>query len=132
MARVTSAEVRVILPPSTTLTDAQIDAAIAAATCIVDQIAAGCGEDLSADCLKQVELYLSAHFAAATENTLTLKSEKDPCSGGSATYGFQFGEGIKGTPFGQMANTLSGGCLVEFDKQPVNLFSIGSHGNDIL
>ena len=132
MPRVTSSEVRTILPASTALSDPQIDAAIAAATCLVDRVAEGCGEDLSADCLKQVELYLSAHYAAATENTLTLKSEKDPCGGGSATYGFQFGEGVKGTPFGQMANTLSGGCLAEFDKQPVNLFSIGAHGNDIL
>jgi len=132
MLRVTAAEVRVILPAGTALTDAQNDAAIAAATCLVDQIAAGCGEDLSADCLKQVELYLSAHYAAATENTLTLKSEKDPCGGGSATYGFQFGEGVKGTPFGQMANTLSGGCLAEYDKQPVNLFSLGVHGDDLI
>lgn len=132
MARVTATEVKVILPADTTLTDPQIEAAIAAATCLVDQVAAGCGSDLSAECLKQVELYLSAHFSAVTENTLSLKSEKDPCSGGSVTYGFQFGEGIKGTSFGQMANTLSGGCLAEFDKQPVNLFSIGSHGNDLI
>jgi hypothetical protein len=62
---------------------------------------------------------------------LTLVSETDPCSGGKATYGFKFGEGVKGTPFGQMANTLSCGCLAEFDKQPVNLFSIGAHGGDI-
>ena len=132
MPRITAAGVRVILPSDTTLTDAQIDAAIAAATCIVDQIAAGCGEDLSADCLKQVELYLSAHYAAATENTLSLKSEKDACTGSSATYGFQFSEGVKGTPFGQMANTLSGGCLAEYDKQPVNLFSLGTHGDDLV
>ena len=127
MARVTAAEVRVILPEDTTLTDPQIDAAIMAATCLVDQVAADCGSHLTDECLKQVELYLSAHFAAATENTLSLVSETDPCCGGRATYGFQFGEGVKGTPFGIMANTLSGGCLAEFDKQPVNLFSIGSH-----
>ena len=127
MARVTATEVRVILPASTGLTDAQIDAAIEAATCLVDQIAAGCASHLSAACLKQVELYLSAHFAAATENTLTLASETDPCSGGKADYGFKFGEGVKGTPYGQMANTLSGGCLAEFDKQPTDLISIGCH-----
>ena len=132
MPRVTATEVRTILPTHTTLTDPQINAAIAAANCLVDQLAAGCGEDLSVDCLKQVELYLSAHYAAATENTLTLKSEKDPCGGGSATYGFQFGEGVKGTPFGQMANTLSGGCLAEFDKQPAGMFAIGTHGDDLV
>lgn len=119
-------KVRAILPAETTLTDPQIQAAIDAATVVVDQIAIGCGSDLTADGLTQVETYLAAHFAAVTENTLTLQSETDPACGGKVVYGFKFGEGVKGTPFGQMANTLSCGCLAEFDKQPVNLFSIGS------
>jgi len=123
----TVADVRAILPATTGLTDPQIQAAIDAAACVVDQIAAGCGSNLSDSCLTQVHIYLSAHFAAVTENTLSLKSEKDSCCGGSATYGFEFGPGYMGTPFGQMANTLSGGCLAEQDKQPVNLFSIGAH-----
>ena len=126
MARVTSTEVRVILPTDTSLTDPQIDAAIAAATCTVDQIADGCGKYLNDACLTQVELYLSAHYAAATENTLTVSSEKDPCCGASVKYGFEFGEGVMGTPFGQMANTISGGCLAQQDKQPTGLFSLGS------
>ena len=131
--RTTLPKVKAILPTGTTLTDEQVQAAIDAATCVVDQLAvSSCGEDLSDACLVQVETYLSAHSAAVTENTLSLTSEKDPCCGGSATYGFKFGEGVKGTPFGQMANTLSCGCLQEFDKQPVNLFSIGSHGGDAL
>lgn len=128
MARVIVAEVRVILPASTQLTDAQIQAAIDAATCVVDEVEATCGAHLSAACLAQVELYLSAHFAAVTENTLSIVSETDPCCGGQATYGFKFGEGVKGTPFGIMANTLSQGCLAEFDKQPVSFHSIGTIG----
>lgn len=128
MAQRTSiAEVRAILPAWTTLTDPQIQAAIDAATCVVDQIAEGCASHLSDACLLQVETYLAAHFAAVTENTLSLSSEKDACTGSSASYGFEFGEGVKGTPFGQMANTLSGGCLAEQDKQPVNILSIGCH-----
>lgn len=119
-------QVRNILPSSTTLTDDQIQAAIDAAKCVVDQLEVStCGSGLSDDCLTQVHIYLSAHFAAVTENTLSLVSETDPCCGGKATYGFKFGEGVKGTPFGQMANTLSCGCLVEFDKQPVNIASLG-------
>ena len=129
-ARTTEADVRAILPASTALTTAQIDAAIAAATCVVDQAALGCSDHLTDECLKQVETYLAAHFCAVTENTLTKSSEKDACTGSSVSYGFEFGEGVKGTPFGQMANTLSGGCLAEQDKQPVNLFSIGTIGND--
>lgn len=125
-------KVRNILPASTLLTDTQIQAAIDAATCLVDSLAlTNCGEDLSEACLLQVETYLSAHFAAVTENTLSLSAESsDFCGKISAKYGFTFGEGVKGTPFGQTANTLSGGCLAEFDKTPVNLLSIGSHGGD--
>jgi hypothetical protein len=129
-ARVSAIEVRVILPATTTLTDPQIDAAITAATLIVDELSLSyCGDGLSADILKQIELYLSAHFCAVTENTLTLSSETDACTGSSAKYGFKFGDGVKGTPFGQMANTLSSGCLAEFDKTPANFFSIGTHGD---
>jgi len=121
-------QVRAILPADTQLTDDQIQAAIDAAQCLVDQLAiSSCGANLSDACLTQIHIYVSAHFAAVTENTLSISSETDPCCGGRATYGFEFGEGIKGTPFGQMANTLSGGCLAEFDKQPTNLFSIGCH-----
>lgn len=125
--RVEADQVRVILPEGSMLSTPQIDAAIVAASCSVDQIASGCAAGLSDGCLEQVELFLSAHFAAATENTLSLKSERDPCGGGSATYGFEFGKGVLGTPFGQMANTISGGCLATMDEKPVRLFAIGCH-----
>ena len=126
MPRAIVLDVRAILPSSTQLTDAQVQAAIDAATCVVDQVESSCGSHLTAACLKQVEIYLSAHYAAVTENTLSLSSETDSCSESQVTYGFKFGTGVKGTPFGQMANTLSGGCLAEQDKQPARLFSIGS------
>jgi len=132
MARTNVTAVHKILPSESGLTDPQIQSSIDAATCQVDQLAATiCGQGLSDDCLKQIETFLSGHFAAVIENTLSLKSESsNACCNASATYGFKFGEGIKGTPFGQMANTLSGGCLAEFDKQPVGIFSIGSNGGD--
>jgi len=125
--RVTVEEVKVILPTGNSLTDEQLQAAIDASNCIVDQIAAGCASHLNDDCLAQVELYLSAHIAASTDNTLSIQSEKDGCCDASATYGFKFGEGVKGTPYGMNANMLSGGCLAELDKQPINFFSIGCH-----
>lgn len=127
--RTTLDAVKLILP-ATNLTDDQINAAIDAATCVIDQVAiSDCGSFLSEDCLLQAETYLSAHFASVTDNALSLTSETDGC-GGKVTYGFKSSEGIKGTPFGQMANTLTCGCLAEFDKQPVGLFSIGTHGDD--
>ena len=126
MSRVTVEEVRVILPDDTQLTDQQIQAAIYAATCVVDQIAGGCADDLTEDCLKQVELYLAAHYCAATENTLSKTSETDPCCGGSVSYGFVLGKGVMGSPFGQMANTLSHNCLAEQDMMNVGIFSLGA------
>jgi len=129
--RTTIDKVKAILPVGTSLTDPQIQAAIDAATCVVDQIAAGCASHLSDDCLIQVETYLAAHYAAATELTLSMTSEKGGGCGGSATYGFTMGDGVKGSPFGQMANTLSGGCLAEQDKQPVRFLSIGTDGGSV-
>lgn len=126
MSRVTISEVENILPDGSQLKQHQIQAAIDAATCTVDQMVDSCGSHLNENCLKQVEKYLAAHYAAVTENTLTIKSENDPCSGGSVTYGFKFGEGIMGTPFGQTANTISGGCLGEMDKKPVDIITIGT------
>lgn len=126
MPRASEADVRAILPPETTLTTVQIDMAIVSANCVVDQIASGCASHLNDTCLKQIETYLAAHYAACTENTLTIKSEKDGCCDSSVTYGFQFGEGVKGTPFGQAANTMSAGCLAEMDKPAPRMFSIGS------
>lgn len=127
---ITPDDVRAILPNDTTLTDAQIQAAIDAAECIVSQFSLSfCGMTYSEACLDQIRIYLAAHFAAVTENTLSLSAESsDDCCKASVSYGFQFGDGIKGTPFGIMANTLSGGCLQEWDKPPANIFSIGSHG----
>jgi len=128
MPRATVESVKAILPTGTTLTDPQINAAILPANCTVDQVVTDCIYTFSENCLKQMENQLAAHYAAATENTLSLKSEKDGCSDASATYGFEFGEGIMGTPFGQMANTLSRGCLKDFDKPPAMFMSLGSVG----
>ena len=125
MPRTYEPDVRTILPSDTALTKQQIDMAIEAASAIVDEVATCCGRTFT-DCkLKTIETYLAAHFAAATENTLSLTSESDPCHGGKVSYGFQFGEGIKGTPFGQMANTLTFGCLAEMDKPAPQLVTIG-------
>lgn len=127
---ITPDDVRVILPSDATLTDVQIQAAIDAAQCIVDQFAISfCGASYSSDCLDQITKYLAAHFLAVTDPTLSLSSEtSDGCCKSSVKYSFKFSNGIKGTTYGQMANTLSGGCLAEWDKQPPNIFSIGSHG----
>ena len=117
-------DVRAILPPGVSLTDQALQMAVTSAACTLEEIA-DCIVNKSATCKAQIEIYLAAHYAAATDATLTIKSEKDGCSKASATYGFEFGEGIKGTPFGINANTMSGGCLAELDKQPISFVSVG-------
>ena len=132
--RTTIQEVRDILPPDVEaiVTDTQIQAAIDMSVCLVDQFALSyCGMSFSVACLTQIETLMAAHFLAMSNPTLTLSSEtSDMCCRVSAKYGYRFDKGIMGTPFGQSANTLSGGCLQEWDKQPANIFSIGAHGGD--
>lgn len=130
--RTTIQEVRDILPPDVEaiVTDTQIQAAIDIAVCVVDRFAISfCGESYSDECLTQIETLLSAHFLAISNPTLTISAETaDECCRASVKYGWTFGNGVLGTPFGIAANTLSGGCLAEYDKQPANIWSIGSHG----
>lgn len=132
--RTTIQEVRDILPPDieAIVTDTQIQAAIDIAVCVVDRFAASfCGESYSDECLTQIETLLAAHFLAISNPTLTISSESSSeCCKASVKYGWSFSSGILGTPFGQAANTLSSGCLAEYDKQPANIFSIGVHGGD--
>lgn len=128
MSTITISQVRAILPVSTGLLDPQIQAAIDAACCIVERIATGCASHLTSECIDQIAIYLSAHFSAVTENTLSISKETDACCGSEMTYGFKFGKGIDGTPFGQMANLLSDGCLAQQQKMKAMLYTIGSHG----
>jgi hypothetical protein len=112
-ARVTEAEVRAI--KSTKLTP--LTTFITTANILTDKLAASaCGSGLSDAELKQIELYLAAHFVSVTDpEALTEKFE-----GSSKSYqrGWVAGQsGISSTSFGVVANTLSNGCLAELDKQ---------------
>jgi hypothetical protein len=79
-----------------------IDAAIAVATVMVDEILVG--EGLSANTLKNSELYLASHFA-------TLSAEKGPLAAvsvGEATERYHdiYKEGLNATRFGQQAMVI--------------------------
>lgn len=112
MARVTDAEVRVIIP-NTSIAD--LTPFIAVASLQVDAIAQGCAASLSDDQLKNVELYLSAHLVALSDQTVALKSEKFENAENVYQTG-AFGEGVLSTNFGQTANALSNGCLSQAQK----------------
>jgi hypothetical protein len=118
VARVTSAEVKAIRPDVPATFD--FTPYIAAATLMVDELAASeCGSGLSDAILKEVERWLSAHLSAVASPQK--KSER--FEGYAAT--FQRGDsdqvGILSTHYGQMANTLSGGCLYQLDGGPATI-----------
>jgi hypothetical protein len=116
MPRVTDPEVRILIP-NTEIDD--LTPFITAASLVVDKIAAGCASDLSTAQLKEVERWLSAHFAALSDDTLNITEEefedartKYNKASGSANAGNQ---GVLTTSYGQTANTLACGCLAEVD-----------------
>ena len=125
-------DVRDILPAYTasTISDDAITAAIEASQCLLGQFAGSfCGETFSDTCLDRIHTYLAAHFLSCTEPTLNISKESsDECCRSTIDYGWIFGTGILSSPYGIMANSMSGGCLQEYDKQPANIWSIGSHG----
>jgi len=120
--RATDAEVRDIVP-NTSISD--LTPFINAANNVVDGVAlSDCGSDLSDSQLLQVEIWLSAHYAAVSDPKLALLSEKFKSESNTYSRG-SIGDGVKSTQFGIMANTLSNGCLVEVDMRKASFFSIG-------
>lgn len=113
--RVTDPEVRAIIP-NTSFAD--LTPFIDSANVLVNRVAASpCGSGLDDATLKEIEKWLSAHFASVSDPALSIVSESVKGSsttisrGNSATM-----DGIMGTQYGQMANSLSGGCLYEVSK----------------
>ena len=109
--RVTNADVQEIRP------NANLDytAFITSANVIVDDVSTGCGGSFSDAKLAEIEKWLSAHLAGASDPKLTEEKFEN------ASRKFERGNsggGILSTQYGMMANTLSGGCLAQFDKQP--------------
>lgn len=115
MARVTDAEVRLLIP-GTTIAD--LTPFINGASMMVDRLAASpCGSSLTSDQLKEIEKWLSAHFATVSDPSLGITSQTIKGSSVTASRGnVNSMDGIMSTQFGQTANSLSGGCLYEISK----------------
>ena len=127
MARpVTVQQVRDVLPDNGEgITDAQIEAAIVTANVIIDDIANGCGSDLSEDRLEQAEIYLAAHFVAVANPAITITEEKIESMSVKYSSGQNVGDYL-GTQYGRNANLLTKGCLVEQELRQADFNSIGS------
>lgn len=122
--RVVDQEVRVIIP-GTSISD--LTPFITAANTIINRMSLSeCGSDLSSEELIEVETWLSAHYAAVTDPSLAIKSEKFENSSNTYSRGSSSDmNGIMSTQYGQMANTLSNGCLIESDMKKASFFSVG-------
>lgn len=126
----TIAEVRVIINDTTEpylVTDDQVQAAIDAANCIVQDmyVNCSCGNGLTDACLTIVATWLAAAFCAIMYPYLNLASKTDECADSSVKFNVSTGKGVLGTTFGQAANTISQGCLAEYDKTPAFMAIIG-------
>lgn len=117
--RATDAEVRDIIP-KTSIDD--LTPFINAANSVVDTLI-DC--DLSDSQLLQVEIWLSAHYAAVSDPKLALQSEKFEGESNTYSRGSTDKSGIISTQYGQMANTLSNGCLIELDMRKTSFFAVG-------
>ena len=121
--RATDEQVRDIIP-NTSITD--LTPFINAANSVVDSVpASDCGSDLADSQLEQTEIWLSAHYAAVTDPSLALQSEKFESESNTYSRGSSSENGIKSTQYGQMANTSSNGCLVEADMRKATFFTVG-------
>lgn len=127
MARVTDSEVRDIIPGVSDSLD--LTPFITAANLTINKVAASeCGSDLSDSELSEAERWLAAHYTAVSTPSLALQSETFEGERNVYSRGKRDNDGIKSTQYGQMANTLACGCLVEIDmRTPTLIASGGAH-----
>lgn len=119
--RVTASEVKEILDDSTLL-DTIVEAFILGANAMVNTNLAG--TTLSPEILKEIERWLSAHLISVTRER---QAKKEGAGGASIEYTGEWGEGLKGSSYGQMAMTLdSTGTLASLDQKKATLYAIPS------
>lgn len=123
MSRVTPTEVKEIV--STTLDDSVVQVWINGAHTIVNDNADCIGAEESV--LKQVELFLSAHFVAMLDPELRGFVTKEKLDVFETSYSnpVKLSETIDNTPYGTAANMLSGGCLVSSSKRVCKILALG-------
>jgi len=120
MARVTIAEVKLII--DTSLEDTNVTAYITAANALVTDVLASSG--LGDDLLKEIERWLTAHLIAATQER---QSKKEEAGGAKVEYTGVYGDGLKLTSYGQMVLTLdSSGLMASLGGRSATVFAIPS------
>lgn len=119
--RVSDNEVREI-KPSDSISD--YTPFIETANVLVSEINSRFGKNFSEARLTQIEKWLAAHYASAQDPMVARErfeqAEKTYQIGNRQMYG------IMSDTYGQTANTLSEGCLLEFEKRKFTISSIGA------
>lgn len=122
MARVTGAEVKEIF--ETDLAATAVDKFIVAPNLLITQLASASASfaALGVAMLKQIELYLSAHFVSAWDQRLTKQKFGDS----SADFQVNLGDDLKSTVYGQLALSLdTTGTLLSSGKRPMRIDYLG-------
>lgn len=101
MARTTTSDVKSII--NTAIDDSIVTLAISTATNLVDDLLLGKG--LNAARLKDIELYLAAHFVAIRDQDAGMLVEQ-AIDGTSSKYGGELGQALAITRYGQQAMAL--------------------------
>lgn len=114
-----------------TLADSVVQMFIDTAACFLEQIEE-CTVGITEACLTNAEVYLAAHLLVTSSVGQESAMLAKEALGGKYSVEYLMpsvsGDGILGTPYGRVANTLTRGCLAEQDKRPVGIYSIGSIG----
>lgn len=112
------------------LTDQQLAPFITAADCIIAGIAT-CAESkgVTTDCLEQACNFLGAHliYIANPSGSGSGAKKMERFENWSITWATSqsTGQGVLSSPYGQMANTITQGCLQEADKAPACIAFFG-------
>lgn len=114
-----------------TLPDATVQIFLDVSLCMLDAISE-CTAAVTEACLDNAAVYLGAHLLVTSTVGQGSAIVAREALGGKYSVEYLMpaasGEGILGTPYGRVANTLTRGCLAEQDKRPVGIYSIGSIG----
>ena len=100
-------------------TDVDVAPMIAAASLIVDDLNTECGTSFDEARLTQIELWLAAHFVGTLDPVIS--REKFENAENTYQVGSSALSGVMSDKYGQTANMLAGGCLVDFDKAVANV-----------
>ncbi len=114
------------------LDEPSINAFITPANLIIDAAVADCGVTIALESLHQAEIWLTAHLMAVSnagqdEGSGTGTKKKETFENYTIEWATSAakGDAIMSTHYGQMANTMMKGCLVEQDKRQAGILFAG-------